>query len=382
MSWEKNGRIAFRFQWIAAVAALSLAGCGQAPLEGPDFPAQEPPYIDEKYPDTVESLNISHRLVLIGDAGLYLENDPTLVALGEWTRTSHASSVLFLGDNIYDDGLIEEEREEAERILGHQLEATAVPKVIIPGNHDWGMDPAKRNIFAIRNQQAFIDAWPEGNAQFAPRDGCMGPEKVILSALGGGAPKVVLVLLDPTPFLTPRLRQLCDSDGSDKEHFGRLNAMLEQHKDDYVVVASHYPMTTGGPHGGLSYGFVGDFIVSIYGWMLGSLGNIYEPEYARWIERIEEIFWNNPPLIYAAGHDHSLQIIDSKGEVGAHIVSGAGAPERVSTVTNIPGTIFAHAAPGFIVVDIGSRGGEAAVVLRVVENGFEKPVFEMDLATR
>ena len=97
-------------------------------------------------------------------------------ALGEWSRTEHGSSVVFLGDNIYDDGLIEEEREQAERILAQQLAATPAMKVVLPGNHDWGMDPARQNITAIRNQQTFIDEWPQGNAHFAPRDGCLGPE--------------------------------------------------------------------------------------------------------------------------------------------------------------------------------------------------------------
>jgi hypothetical protein len=138
-------------------------------------------------------------------------------------------------------------------------------------------------------------------------------------------------------------------------------------------------MITGGPHGGLSYGLMGDALVGFYGWMLGSLGNTYEPKYADWISRIDTVFRRNPPLIYAAGHDHNLQILDSTGEVGVHIVSGAGAQERVSTVTNIPQTIFAHAAPGFIVVDIGQRAGEPSVVLRVVESGIKHSVFEMDL---
>ncbi|MFK8050616.1 MAG: hypothetical protein AB8B81_19490 [Halioglobus sp.] len=48
-------------------------------------------------------------------------------------------------------------------------------------------------------------------------------------------------------------------------------------------------------------------------------------------------------------------------------------------MSDIPETIFAHAAPGFIVVDMGARDGVSVVVLRVVENGFEKPVFEMEL---
>ena len=360
------------------LAVLLLAGCATARLDGPDYPVAGPPYIAPGQA-AVEPLDVAYRMILIGDAGLYLENDPTLTKLGAWSSSVGDASVVFLGDNIYDDGLIEAEREKAERILSQQLAATTVRKIFIPGNHDWGMDPADQNIAAIRNQQAFIDSWPEGNAQYGPRDGCLGPEAVTLYDPGGVAPALVLVMLDPTPFLTPRLRDFCPEDQPDDAHFAQLDALLADHANDHVVVASHYPMRTGGPHGGMSYGFFADIVVGIYGWLMGSLGNTYEPEYAAWIARTEAVFRRNPPLVYAAGHDHSLQVLASEGEVGVHVVSGAGAPKRVSTVTAIPSTLFAHAAPGFVVLDLGNRSGERAVVLRVVENGFADPVFELEL---
>lgn len=349
-------------------------------LEGMNYPAEAPPFIAENRSVPVAPVDVHHRLILIGDAGLYLENDPTLAALGHWAGDVRDASVLFLGDNIYDDGLIEEERAEAERILAQQLSATTVRKIVLPGNHDWGMDPAKQNLAAILNQQEFIEQWPEGNTVFAPRNGCIGPQKILLAAGKAEIPAAVLIVLDPTPFLTPRLRPACTTDGSDEEHFAQLDGLLTEHADDHVIVASHYPMVTGGPHGGLSYGVVGDVIVGVIGAMLGSLGNTYEPNYAKWISNTETVFRRNPPLIYAAGHDHNLQILESDGVVAAHVVSGAGAPNRVSTVTDIPETIFAHAAPGFVVVDMGTRDGVSVVVLRVVENGFEKPVFEMELS--
>lgn len=358
----------------------ALLGCSDPILEGPNYPAEGPPYVASQYAEETDDIALAYRLLLIGDAGLFLENDPTLAALDKWARDAPSSSVLFLGDNIYDNGLKEEERDAAETILSQQLAATDVHKIFIPGNHDWGMVPSERNIQSIVNQQEYIDDWPSGNAVYVPRDGCMGPDKIVLSAGQGGVASIVLVLLDPTPFMSPRLREVCPRDVPDAEHFARLDEMLQSHADDYVIVASHYPMITGGPHGGLSYGFIGDILVSFYGWKMGTLGDTYEPDYAAWIARMRDVFLRNPPLIYAAGHDHSLQIIESRGEVGAHIVSGAGAPERISTVTHLPESIFAHAAAGFVVVDFGSRDGESVVVLRVIENGSERPVFEMDLA--
>jgi hypothetical protein len=361
------------------LCAVLLPGCSEPVLEGPNYPAEDAPWISSDYTSDVEEIEVQSRLVLIGDAGLYLENDPTLAALTHWADAISGSTVLFLGDNIYDDGMVEEKREEAERILGQQMAAVRGRKVVIPGNHDWGMNPAEQNINAILNQQAYIDTWPAGNAIYTPRDGCIGPEKVLLADGKNGAPRVVLLLLDPTPFMSPELRELCPRDSSDHEHFAALEKMLADHADDLVVVASHYPMITGGPHGGLSYGFPLEILVSFFGWLYGGLGNTYEPLYAEWIGRTKEVFRTNPPLLYAAGHDHNLQILESSGEVGVHVVSGAGAPERVSTVTNIPQTIFAHAAPGFFVLDFGKRDSGPVMVLRVIENGFDDPVFEMEI---
>jgi hypothetical protein len=84
-------------------------------------------------------------------------------------------------------------------------------------------------------------------------------------------------------------------------------------------------------------------------------------------------------VIYAAGHDHSLQVLDAGDVAGVYVVSGAGSAERVSTVTNLPESHFAHAAPGFVVVDVGVREGRDVVVLRVIEEGLPDPVFEMAL---
>lgn len=365
---------------ILPLLLLFLTSCTQPVLKGDNLPVDGSAWIAPgQLQSSPSGLVLRQRLILIGDAGLYLEDDPTLAALGRWADAGTPATVLFLGDNIYDDGLIEAERKEAEAILSQQLRATRTRKVFIPGNHDWGMDPAKQNLQAILNQQGFIDDWPDGNARWLPRDGCLGPASLVLGDGEPSNPALVLILLDPTPFLTPRLRTACEGSQSTEVHFAALSALLEQHREDHVVVASHYPMLTGGPHGGLSYGAAADVVVGIFGWLYGSLGNTYEPAYAQWIENMKRAMRENPPLVYAAGHDHSLQVLEGEGIARVQVVSGAGAPERVSRVTHIRQTLFAHAAPGFMVLDIGSRNGAEVVRLRVVENGFSAPVFEMDL---
>jgi hypothetical protein len=324
-------------------------------------------------------IGIRHRVVLIGDTGYFLDDDPTLEALDRWASSVDSSSVLFLGDNIYDEGLTDEDRKHGERILAQQLEATLARKIFIPGNHDWGLLPKNMNAQSIRNQQSFVDEWPAGFAEFIPKEGCMGPTTRTLLKGRDHQKAVIFIALDPTPWINERLRKDCPTPQTHAEFLEALDLLLVHHKSDLVIVGSHYPMLTGGPHGGLTYGFLGDMIVTPLGWMMGGLANTYEPEYADWIAQTQAVLRRNPPVIYAAGHDHSLQLLDSGDVAGIYVVSGAGAEDRVSTVTHLAESHFAHAAPGFVVVDFGLRNGRNIVVLRVIERDFIEPVFEMEL---
>jgi len=370
-------RIPFRPVLVILFLA-AVSGCAHR-LTGPIHSADGPPWIAEGVSGEGPEIEIRHRVVMIGDTGYFLEEDPTLEALDQWASSVESSSVIFLGDNIYNEGLTDDDREHGENILGQQLEATLARKIFIPGNHDWGLLPRDMNANAIRNQQAFVDDWPAGQAEFIPKEGCMGPTSRTLVKGSDRQTAVVFIALDPTPWINDRLRNDCPTPQTHDEFLAALDSLLEQHKDDLVIVASHYPMLTGGPHGGLTYGFLADMIVTPLGWMMGGLLNTYEAGYADWIEQAQAVLRRNPPVIYAAGHDHSLQVLDSGDVAGIYVVSGAGSAERVSTVTNLPESHFAHAAPGFVVVDVGLREGRDVVVLRVIEQGLPDPVFEMEL---
>ncbi len=372
-------RVAARLLGALALL-LAVTGCVSHRLDGPLYRAEDPPWIAEGAQAAVLPLDrVEQRLVLIGDAGLWLEDDPTLAALGRWTRDV-PSTVLFLGDNLYNEGLVDDDRKRGERILRQQLEATAATKIFVPGNHDWGFSPAKQNVEAIRNQQAFVDGWPDGSAAFLPKEGCMGPVRRRISPPGVQR-ALSLILLDPTPWIQPRLRAACPEETSHERHLAALDEMLMRSDGDWVVVASHYPLLTGGPHGGLTYGRLADAVIGVLGWCWGGLMNTYEPRYADWIEQTSAVLRRHPPLVHAAGHDHNLQVLRAGDMAGAFVVSGAGAPARVSTVTNLPESLFAHAHPGFVVIDLGARADRPTAVLRVVENGHPEPVFEMELRT-
>jgi len=356
-----------------------LSGCVSNRLKGPNHSAQGPAWIADGLSGEVAPLELRHRVLLIGDTGVFLEEDPTLASLGRWAAAAPSSSVLFLGDNVYNEGLVEDDRERGQKVLTQLLESTTARKIFIPGNHDWGFSPKGQNRDAILNQQTFIDAWPDSSAEFVPRDGCIGPEARLLRRADGAGRAIVLLALDPTPWINPRLREACPRPETRESYLALLAQQLRTHSEDFVLVSSHYPMQTGGPHGGLSYGFLADRLIGLLGWAWGGLMNTYEPQYATWIAETQAVFREHPPLVYSAGHDHSLQLLEAYDFARIEIVSGAGARKRVSTVTDITPTLFAHAAEGFVVLDFGARDGEEAVVVRVIEAAAEEPVFEMDL---
>ncbi|MEM9176243.1 MAG: metallophosphoesterase [Myxococcota bacterium] len=373
---------------LALTLAGMASGCAHR-LTGPNHAADGPPWLAEDAPPVarVPALEIAHRVVLIGDAGYFLEDDPTLAALDDWATAVDSASVVFLGDNIYNEGLTDEDRAHGEKILGQQLAATEVRKIVIPGNHDWGLFPRDYNMQSIDNQQAFVDEWPAGHAEFIPKDGCMGPSTRVLLEGTDDTPAVVFIALDPTPWIQERLREYCPRpEGAAEDpkalHLAGLAEALERHAGDRVILASHYPMLTGGPHGGYSYGFLAELILGPLRLIAGGFLDTYETDYADWIAQAQTIMRDHPPAIYAAGHDHNLQLLESGDVAGLYVVSGAGARDRVSTVTHIEETIFAHAAEGFVVVDFGrTEAGRETTVVRIIEPlvSVDAPVYEYAL---
>ncbi len=369
---------ALRTSLVVAVALFSACASGGNRLQGPNYGSDVPPFVADGLetltpapglPDGGRSL--VRRMVLIGDAGDSRENQPTLDALGRW-GDAHAerTTVVFLGDNLYPEGLHDGDRERGEAVLHSQLDATRAPRIFTPGNHDWGIPhfSAER----LMEEQRFIDAQP--GAEMLPKEGCPGPTLRLLGPAGELQKGLALVLLDLQWWLLPP-EERPDCGGLDEDDaLAQLRARLTELDDHWVIVGAHHPLSTGGPHGGLSYGGFADLIIGLYGWFLGGLQNTYEPAYANAVVKLSGALAGTRPLLYAAGHDHNLQLLRGGSASHYEVVSGAGSLKRVSTVTHIESSLFAHAHPGFIVLDFHQRASGDEVLLHVVETGNDAPV--------
>jgi hypothetical protein len=374
---------ALRTRLILTVALVTACASGGNRLEGPNYASDVPPFVAAGLetltpapglPDAGGSL--VWRVLLIGDAGDSRENQPTLDALGRWGNAQRdRTTVLFLGDNLYPEGLHDGDRERGEAVLRSQLDATGATRIFTPGNHDWGIPSF--SAARLMEEQRFIDAQP--GAELLPKEGCPGPATRVLAPAGELRKGLAVVLLDLQWWLLPP-EERPECGGLDEDAaVAQLGAALRELDDHWVIVGAHHPLTTGGPHGGLSYGGFFDLIIGMYGWFMGGLQNTYEPAYANAIMKVSPALATTQPLLFAGGHDHNLQLLRGGPASRYEVVSGAGSVKKVSTVTHIEQTLFAHAHPGFIAIDFHQRAGGDEVLLHVVETGSEIPVLTTQL---
>jgi len=64
-----------------------------------------------------------------------------------------------------------------------------------------------------------------------------------------------------------------------------------------------------------------------------------------------------PPLVFAADHDHGLQLL--RGRAGGalwNVVSGAGSASQITFARGADGTLFAAGEPGYARIDAHAAG--------------------------
>ena len=350
------------------------------------------PYQTDSLP-AADAAAVEHRIFVLGDAGRLLHGKsivPEAIAARLDPADSNAT-VVFLGDNIYDKGMPDEEDEayaESVHILQRQLNAFRGYKAgvyFIPGNHDWergGPDGWNR----IRRQAAWIDSLHSSHLHFLPSQGCPGPVEVPLGD------RLVLVIVDTQwwlhPFEKPGEESDCDCK-TQGEVVEALSDIAWRNRDKTIVFASHHAFRSHGIHGGYFtlkqhiFPFTdhrpGLFIPlpvigSIYPLSRGVFGDIQDlshPAYRHMVHSLEEALLAAPDVTFVAGHDHTLQLIREASRY--YLVSGSGINmERVKTGRN---TLFASSARGFSEIRVLQDGGKEIVFYEVTEDGESRQVY-------
>ena len=361
------------------LAAVLLAGCASS---GSVHVAPGLASRIEAADTTAADAEETFRVLLVGDAGAPdREDGAALLAL----LRAHAqaagpnSATVFLGDNLYPDGLPPEgdpDRAQAEARLQAQIDAVADAPgraVFVPGNHDW--NHSKRGGRArLLEQEAFVEA-ALGEGSFLPSDGFPGPVKV------GLTDDLTLLAIDTEWWLSVHERGEGRDDesgtivGRDEDFLVQLAEAVEDARDERVLVVGHHPILSEGKHSGVvplnrhlfpllaahpkayvPLPFLGSVYVAVKQFQGEDAQDLGHPRYQALAGALAPILASHEELVYAAGHDHSLQYLEqSFGRAGTvrQIVSGAGSEGGPVVAQD---ALFAAGRQGFVVVRYFSDG--------------------------
>jgi hypothetical protein len=338
-------------------------------------------------------------MFLIGDAGAPAPaGEPVLKALAaDLGRAGGQRVVVFLGDNVYPRGLPDSaapDRTEMERRLDAQVDlvkAAGARGIFVPGNHDWAKQgPDGWNSIRRQGRQIARRGGPE--IGLLPPDGCPGPTVVDLGR------RVRLVALDTQWWLQGGPRPVGPNSGcraaDEKAVADSLKVDLAAAGNRTVVVAAHHPLASGGEHGGYfgveSYLFPLRLIKPWLWIPLPGVGSAYpiarqsgvtNQDMAGSVNRrmrqmLEGAMRDHPPLVWADGHDHNLQVI--KGARARWLlVSGAGIFGHEGPANRLPDTRFASQSAGFMRLEFLTDGRERLGVLAVDLDGRSQERFSM-----
>ena len=343
---------------------LALIGCSihTVPYYSPTLP-------DSQKIDVVKlPAPIRYRIILLGDGGAPEEGESVLETLGGWAKElPKKTSIVFLGDNMYPRGLTKDDRKKANDHLGPQLAVVIASQacgLFIPGNHDWE-NGGKSGLSTIIAQEDFINKKLGAQAggqhpAFLPECGKPGPRMLELPT---AAPVVRLVVLDTQWWLHKHQKPYKDP----KAVIADLKTQLMTELP--VIVVGHHPIETYGRHGRFrdwKSQRVRSLLRFLRWHLCKSRQDVNAKDYKDMVNHLNQAFsvpGKTSLLIYAAGHDHSLQVLEGRN-TNYFLVSGAASSKKISEVSAGDNTLFAHAYTGFMVVDFLENTN---VLLRVVE---------------
>ena len=314
------------------------------------------------------------RIWLVGDAGQLNKRgvNPQLELLKQLNLLDKNSTVLFLGDNVYETGLPDSQSrhfDEKKLILDLQValvKNTGAQAYFIPGNHDW-LEGRSRGWRQVLNEYRYIQSLQLPNVHFAPENGCPGPTEIVMSD------QITIVIMDTQWWLQQNERPGENSDcecKNEDEVISKLKDVLYRNRGKLVLFAAHHPFKTYGPHGGyytlkqhifpftdlnknlyIPLPVIGSIYPVTRG-VFGSLQDTKHPEYKDMTQKLDEVLSKHPHCIRLAGHDHNLQFIKQNNQ--EYIVSGAGS--KSSRVKYGNGTLYADEGPDFGLLEIFGDG--------------------------
>lgn len=313
-----------------------------------------------------QNTDVKYRVILIGDAGEMNSGQFESLKNAAKHVIKDKTTTLFLGDNIYPVGMAIPgygDFAETSKILQSQFKPmrdAGAAVYFIPGNHDWDKS-GPNGLAKIKAQSNYLESFNDPLLKLLPSNGCPDPVAIKLSD------KLTVIAWDSEWWLFPYNKANpgadCNCQTKD-EVLSRMEDLMEQNRDKIIILASHHPFQSYGSHGG--YFTLRNHLLPLTSLNknliipLPGLGSIYpllrstllspedlnHPAYKDMIKSVNGVFGDKPNVIYAAGHEHGLQLIKSKQ---TQIVSGSGS--KIGANKKGKNSIFQEEKQGYVILD-------------------------------
>lgn len=330
--------------------------------------------------DTVRS-----RIVLIGDGGQFTEgHHPVSDAVRANIPMDEKTIVLFLGDNVYKVGLPDDQvitYSMARAVLDSQLSLvnnTKAQLYMIPGNHDWN-NGAPTGIETILREETYVNILGKDNVHFIPQDACPGPVEVPIND------DAVMIIFDSQwwihPYDKPGIESDCPYKTKD-EVLVQIEDLLAKNYKKLVILACHHPFKSNGIHGGyfgikqhifpftdikknlyIPLPVIGS-IYPIARSVFGTPQDLKHPAYQNMINDVQKLAKQHPNLIFVAGHEHNLQLLQDSSFY--YIVSGSGS--KTSRVNKSRKSLFVSEKNGFATLELSTNKNVRATFYTVTDS--------------
>jgi hypothetical protein len=209
-------------------------------------------------------------------------------------------------------------------------------------------------LYSVRLQESMLKSLAGGrDVRMLPGNGCPGP-----AALDVG--RLQFIAVDTQWWLHDYI--VHDAQSNCLTNVATVTAALREQvkrtqSGRVTIVAGHHPLMTGGEHGGYC-GITGPFRR-----LGGGSQDILSSANRAMRDSLESAFSAHPPLAYAAGHDHTLQVLNGGRSVEYLLVSGAGSASKAECAVRLRESYFvSQHRTGFMRIDILKGKG---VLLRV-----------------